>query len=57
LQFAIWVEKTAANLDSISVLTIVRRLEAALQQMESNLNTRLLFENILLDWPMIDRNS
>ena len=53
LQFAAWVEKTAALLDKSRVLEIVVQLETALQQMDSNLNTRLLVEILLLDWPQI----
>jgi hypothetical protein len=53
LQFSPWIDQAAANLGLNSVITIINRLEEALQQLDNNLNARLLVENILLDWPRI----
>ena len=53
LQFSPWINQTADKLDLDDVIPVISRLEEALQQLDSNLNARLLVENILLDWPHI----
>lgn len=44
-------QKTAKRLDHNLIHRQLLRLESAITQLDQNLNSRLLIENILLDWP------
>jgi DNA polymerase-3 subunit delta' len=47
------VTRLAQRYDLTSVRERISALEQAISQLDANVNTRLLTENLLLDWPMI----
>jgi DNA polymerase-3 subunit delta' len=55
LNFKSLSQKTADKLNKEIIFTQLLRLENALLQLDTNLNSRLLIENILLDWPVVNQ--
>ncbi len=53
LNFKTYSQKTAEKLGEPVIYDQLLCLEKALQQLDANLNSRLLMETILLDWPTI----
>jgi len=49
------LEKIAAQVDVARTLAMIQALEKAQQALQRNVNTQLLLENLLLDFPGIDR--
>jgi len=47
-------QKTAKQIDSNQIHTQLLRLENALTQLDQNLNSKLLLETLLLDWPHLN---
>jgi hypothetical protein len=46
-------QKTAKKLDQNLIHKQLLRLESAITQLDQNLNSKLLLETLLLDWPVI----
>jgi hypothetical protein len=53
LNFKSLIQKTAEKLTEPVIYQQLIILETALGQLDTNLNSRLLVETLLLDWPVI----
>jgi DNA polymerase-3 subunit delta' len=54
INFQSFSQKIAKKLDQNLIHTQLLRLESALTQLDQNLNSKLLFETLLLDWPHVN---
>ncbi len=53
LPFKAWCTQVAEKLTIQQITEQIRNLETALENLEANINVRLLMENVLLAWPQV----
>lgn len=56
IQYKNWSRQVAQTITMEEIRQLISRLEVGLIQLESNVNNRLLLENIMLEWPTVKIN-